>query len=543
MFLKMNNSSSISKRYGTIILIIVVLVVSISFCVRKNGFFEDEITSYGVSNSHYATWLWNVDDKYEDNDMTMSVIDKSIINKYITVSKDHTFDYRSTYINQTNDVHPPLYYMVLHTICSFSPEFFSKWQGLVPNLIFYYLTLLFIYLCINRICHNHFAAITGMLMYAVSNAGLETMLFIRMYCLLTLLIVQLAYLIIRFIQSGSYVVLPAITITIMLGMLTQYIFVYYAFSLCLVTLVSLLIQKQIKRSVLFSISALAGVVAMIAAFPYVFQQIRVGANSGSVSGGATIERVLDFGSYIDNFTQSFLLFLDGIPVIMMALLVWIGFLLICLVFKRNGNTEDRTGDIARGEMRILSVSSILSYVLLVLTNPVNSARYFYPLMALILVIFGCLISKVINKLLSIRIRKISLFWIIISAVILISLLLTSPNFLFANRKDYESVIRNYENSPSVYVTGDYYKEICVSALTYMRITDDTLILQNQDSVNSELANEYITGHKQNDKLLMYISVDIANPDVVVDSFMSHYHYTKATELFKTERLFVYALGT
>jgi hypothetical protein len=43
---------------------------------------------------------------------------------------------------QSLDVHPPLYYYFLRIVCWLSPSVFSKWQGLVVNIVFFVLSWL-----------------------------------------------------------------------------------------------------------------------------------------------------------------------------------------------------------------------------------------------------------------------------------------------------------------------------------------------------------------------------------------------------------------
>ena len=59
---------------------------------------------------------------------------------YFTVQRGHEFDYATVWKNQSEDVHPPLYYVFVHTISSFFPGSFSKWFGLAVNILFYILS-------------------------------------------------------------------------------------------------------------------------------------------------------------------------------------------------------------------------------------------------------------------------------------------------------------------------------------------------------------------------------------------------------------------
>lgn len=49
--------------------------------------------------------------------------------QYVMVAENERFDYATVYYNQTQDVHPPLYYFFLHTVCSAVPRKLYKVDG------------------------------------------------------------------------------------------------------------------------------------------------------------------------------------------------------------------------------------------------------------------------------------------------------------------------------------------------------------------------------------------------------------------------------
>ena len=113
------------------VILFVQIVFMLYYCNMKQGFFVDEIWSYGLSNSYYHAQIW------EDNGLDNVKIEPEIFKSYLTVNKGEEFSYGSVIYNQTHDAHPPLFYMVLHTISSFCPGEFSKWFGLIPNVIYF----------------------------------------------------------------------------------------------------------------------------------------------------------------------------------------------------------------------------------------------------------------------------------------------------------------------------------------------------------------------------------------------------------------------
>ena len=124
------------------------MAAAIYFCIQKSGFHADEYYSY------YSTELtkglnvpengWMQHDDYYDE---------------FRVLKGEGFRYGLVKQIQSWDVHPPMYYWVLHTVCSMFPGTFTKWTGLGINLIFHGILLwLIMYL-------------TQLLLMAIDNRG------------------------------------------------------------------------------------------------------------------------------------------------------------------------------------------------------------------------------------------------------------------------------------------------------------------------------------------------------------------------------------
>lgn len=56
---------------------------------------------------------------------------------YLTVNQNEEWNLKPVYENQKNDVHPPLYYLLLRISASFAIDRFSKWSGIILNIIIF----------------------------------------------------------------------------------------------------------------------------------------------------------------------------------------------------------------------------------------------------------------------------------------------------------------------------------------------------------------------------------------------------------------------
>ena len=114
--------------------ILFLIFVSIFFAILKAGYFVDETYSYAVANSTYGPDIYN---QFPDNIISDKILTKSDFYSYLTVDPGQQFDYAGVIYSAGLDTLPPLYYLILHTICSFFPAVFSKWFGLIINIFFH----------------------------------------------------------------------------------------------------------------------------------------------------------------------------------------------------------------------------------------------------------------------------------------------------------------------------------------------------------------------------------------------------------------------
>lgn len=133
-----------AKQMKMSILFLIILAVQLvnvfAWGCRKEGYYIDELWSYGLANSYYQPFLqdrtdymnrWHSADYFES---------------YLIVEPEEVFSFDSVYYNQTQDVHPPFYYMLLHALSSCFVGEFSKYIGLAINFLFFAGTLWILYL-------------------------------------------------------------------------------------------------------------------------------------------------------------------------------------------------------------------------------------------------------------------------------------------------------------------------------------------------------------------------------------------------------------
>ena len=217
-----------SEKINRIILIgilFVQVIFMIFYCDMKKGFFVDEVWSYGLANSYYHAQL-------EDNNSLENVkISSELFKKYLTVDEGKNFKFGSVVNNQMHDAHPPLFYMVLHSVSSLFTGTFSKWFGLIPNII-YFVIVMFLLLKISQcVSDNNIFFIAVQVLYGFSIGAINSVTYIRMYMLLTLwcllFLLENIYLYQKEkLKLSNYILLGIATLG---GMYTHFFFIIFAF--------------------------------------------------------------------------------------------------------------------------------------------------------------------------------------------------------------------------------------------------------------------------------------------------------------------------
>lgn len=317
----------IQSKKILVIILIASLCAMIYFGNQKDGYHVDELYSYGLANSEYLPFMhfglsgYDVKDWMNEYGAGESFVDlfSNLINDfkilkecnfdfygseiyqayliaqtnsadtytttwvpgqdyvdYLAVSESNTFNYASVYYNQRGDVHPPFFYMLLHTICSIFQGSFSKWYGIALNIIVLLTALVVLY----KMSEKHFggskAALVITSVYAFSAGFMSTAMFIRMYALLTLMTLLCLYVHLEILRADftfNKKLTLALFFSVLGGYYMQYYFVLYAIAIAVVLVVLMTLKKKFK-SVLRYICTLAGAaVTGIIIWPFAIKHV------------------------------------------------------------------------------------------------------------------------------------------------------------------------------------------------------------------------------------------------------------------------------
>lgn len=274
------------------ILGMMLVVIWIIFGIHKSGFFVDEYFSFLNANLSPE----------ELTDIIESGVNvysgRELIEMCLIRDNDERFDYREVWRNQEEDTHPPLYYAIVHTVCSFTMTRAGMIAiGIGINLV----TALLIYIALLKLAgllvESRPMSAAYAFLYCASFSFVNCFLFVRMYLLMMLFSILLLYVLCRYIPQETYpkIFYAKLSAVICAGMLTHYYFwIYLAFS-CLAVCVYLVYCRRFKNLMrgILAVGIAAACACLI--FPKSIHQVLVGDR-----GSQAVENMLasDFTSRV-----------------------------------------------------------------------------------------------------------------------------------------------------------------------------------------------------------------------------------------------------
>ncbi len=320
-----------NKQIIIIILFALLLCAQTAVCLyfgsRKSGFHEDEFYSFYSTNKTAGLFVgdreWQEKEQYR--------------NEFVVLPGE-TFRYGLVAQMQSWDVHPPLYYFLLHTASSLFTGAFSKWLGIGVNLIAFIINfLLLIYLA--KTVGGKKSWLSAWLVCGVwgfAPAVISGVMFIRMYEWLTLFVLLCACIHVRAMNRKEmnvrFFYLP-LAVTVYLGFMTQYYYiifhVFMGVGFCIWLLFSYAGRAEhwFKRGLLLCFkyggACALGLGAAILSYPaslsHIFRGYR-GTEAVSEFGDIsnTWERLHFFGGLMNDYV------LGGCGILLLALIAFLG---------------------------------------------------------------------------------------------------------------------------------------------------------------------------------------------------------------------------
>lgn len=476
------------KENKFIILTIIVLCGLMFFFInQKQGFHEDEIFSYGSSNYKYdnvfrwfgyaeanqdilynqvlqGNFIKRIDNlvkfiKYPNQFQKNEILAQEIPTfrtkedalDYLAIQKEDIFNYFSVYYNQSRDVHPPLFYFLVHFTSTLFYNQFSKYIIFALNLLFFIGTLITIKKIMDKLNHKELT-IPTMILYGASMGAISTVMFQRMYMMLTFFSLLYLYYIIKFIKDDFKIKDKFFfVLTIICGFLTQYYFCIYIVLIFLILAIYLLVNKQFKKCWNFFKPHILAAIIGILFYPFCIEDIFFsyrGIGSTDNKTNTFLENLQYYGEQIINLFS-----LQNIFIILIAILI------IVLIYKI---IKKQLPKIQRQDKLNLTVIILPIIIFIIIVSKIApflgenyTSRYIMLLFPIIAIASFYIISFIFNNK-----KTLFIITLVVSLCLSINGLINStPVYLY---KDYDKVMElAQENADKyfVYVFDNYFTHL------------------------------------------------------------------------------------
>ncbi len=458
----MKQEKSLSKKLSkkTIIIslaiiIIIQILARIYVGYKKEYFHIDEAYSYSLMNYDKIQITEN-DDFYDTWHTKDYYID------YLSVNSDEVWNLKPVYENQKNDVHPPLYYLLLRIVASFTIDGFTKWTGIILNIIIYVFSSIFIYLISKRVFKDEKKALFTCLISGLCLGALDTTAYIRMYELVNLFILILTYIHMKLYDKKELEIKDVVTVGIvaLLSSLTHYYTLIYMAVLFIIFVVKYIKAKEYKNLIKYiSCFVVAAIVSLII-FPYSFKHMFMGYRGEGAMNSLFNSDTL----YTDLAVYLYVLSKGLVGYTFVALII----LFIVLDVRKKGKIVDND------ETKLLIIPTAIYFVLVAKMSPYKELRYIMPIISVSMIYLIYVFSRLFE--LNFKQKTAQIATVALFTIITISPLFTGAHldFTYTKMNHLAEKIEEKADVPALYVFNE----------NKIRFLDDIYIF-------TELDNSYI----------------------------------------------------
>lgn len=452
------------KIYEAIVIIVISFICGIIlfYQTQKVGFHEDE--AYSIASSVNPTnGLMVAYDNGTINSESIPIwLTREYVTEYMTLQPKNFLNFKSIYVNQAYDNHPPFFYTMVHCASILLGGKFSTYTVFIVNIIGFIGSLI----VIKKICkelekENLFIPI--IIFYGLSMGTISMVIYQRMYMLLTFFILLYYYLSIQFYKNDFKISTKfsiELGIVTVLGFLTQYYFAVYALFIFAIIIIKLLREKQFKTALTYFLLhigyAVIGILIFIPSINHLLHSDR------GLSNLANGEYLKHFATYIKHYLYAFTISTKiAIPV---ALVVLAG--IIYAIYK----SKDKF-------IMLLTIIPIpIFFAFTVKMTSFQELRYIMP----IIPFTALAIYLSLDEILKFKYKNICL---IIMSIILVSigLVFSKPKFLFKEYTKSLEIAQNNKEKSFVYIYDNFFNHM--QSVPEMMIYKKTLIINyNRDEL-------------------------------------------------------------
>lgn len=434
----------INKKLNKIEIILLILVILLQVIVRvdvgkkKLYIHIDEGYSYGLMNYKKVDIISN-DDFYNTWHNSEYYTD------YLTISEVERWNFFSVYENQKNDVHPPFYYLMLRIAALFTVEEFSKWTGIVLNILIFIMTSIMVYKISQIIFKNKLYAVLIVLINGFTIASVETTIFIRMYALSALNFLIVVYSHIKNYHKYELELkdMGLMGIIIIIGALTHYYYLVFILVLYIMYMVHFIKRKNISNAIRYTITMVISGIVYLLIFPYAVIHVFMGyRGKGVVSKLRSFTTMWDsLGGYIrilneEVFNGIFLLFIVFASIYILIKIVKNKIIMIS--FKNR-------------ELFLILTPTLVYFIIIACVSPYQEIRYIMPICPGIVITIMYIIKNLLRRMLSTNQTFITMNIVFIMMLCIPIIKNIEVNYIYSDMNWIVKNTEEYRHLPTLYV--------------------------------------------------------------------------------------------
>lgn len=376
----------IKEKTIIVIILIIQTIIFVIAGINKSYIHMDEAYSLGLTN-------YNKVEIQQNEDFYNTWHNKEYYEDYLSVNDNEKNNFLPVYENQKNDVHPPLYYLFLRIAMQFNIGSFSKWPGIILNIIIYLFITIFMYLILRKLfAKSENSQIKSAFLALISSltlASINNAIYIRMYALSSLNILITTYLHLKLAEKkgNNYKLLVAIGISALVGSLTHYYYLFYLAMLFIMFVIKYLKEKEYKELAKYIITMIiAGILSLII-FPYSIKHMFLGYR-----GKGAINSLLNISEFFIKICQYILII--NVYAFNNILFILVVFILGIIIYKKIKKIKL----IEKNKyIKYILYPTIFYFLLVAMSAPWIELRYMMPICSIIFILIMYLLIMLLKN--------------------------------------------------------------------------------------------------------------------------------------------------
>ena len=494
------NTSKQKLHWPAIILAAIIAVQTVIYVgagIGKVYMHMDE--AYSLAPTHYDKLDITKNEDFYNNWHT-----NEYYLEYLAVQKDELGDFTPVYENQKNDVHPPLFYFLLRLAQNLIAGKFSKWPGIVLNILIHVGITILLYAIWRRLLssekHATAKALAITALSAITIASISSAVYIRMYALLTLMVLLTLWLHLRLSAAKTWK--PSLLVSIgtvaLLGTLTQYYYLFFLAPLYIVTSVRLIKEKSWRRLAIYtSVLVAAGVISLLL-WPYSLQHMFFGYR-----GQGVIHNFLNLPQLAINIAKY-------LQIISYNAFHQLGFVLVAIILGLLFYTRQKRKKKAlhNQTLGLIVWPTFVYFLLTAAASPYIELRYVMPVCGLILGLIFYALYHILGYVAKEDIRNkillctLAVVWI--AAPIQLALGVMRIELIYRDRAAVMQTTAEHKDVPLLYLVDSRGNRFLDNILPYT-IAEQSYLMLDQDYTNPENIEKVLANQDLSHGLMLWIS--------------------------------------